>query len=373
MIDDDIFVVDATVHGFNFDLGNARTEQMRQLRAGAWRNGLGFTPHPKYDMTEREFYEQFRYQPDVMLQIMFAESRTDVIVYHGVPLEGLYHDGSSPLWVGLRAAERFPHRVFNYAPVYPSAPDALDRIDEAATHSSVIGIKTYPADLREGTFLPELMDNDRAFEVVQRCQHHGIKMIGLHKAVPIGPFAEVRDWFGVSDLPPAIEAFPDMTFEIVHGGFAYLPETLDLLDRYPNVVINLEGVQTMMRQAPERWAELMNVFTTTEDRWRRIFWSVASTAFHPEGWIEEFMAWQQPDGMAPLTREMKAAMLGGNYARWMGWDVAAMKASCAADEFGLRSRSDELTEPWSWLRSQMPPDPELDLPDLLGPTAASVR
>jgi uncharacterized protein len=365
MIGNDIFVVDATVHGFNFDLGNARTEQMRQLRSGAWRNGLGFSPHPKYDMSEREFYEQFRYQPDVMLQMMFRESRTDVIVYHGVPLEGLYHDGSSPLWVGLRAAERYPHRVFNYAPVYPTADDLWDRIDEAAENPSVIGIKTYPADLRDGSFHAQLLNTDRALEMVARCRDVGIKMIGLHKAVPIGPFAEVRDWFGVADIPPAVEAFPDMTFEIVHGGFAYLPETLDLLDRYPNVVVNLEGVQTFMRQAPPRWAEIMAAFTATEDRWRRVFWSVASTAFHAEGWIQEFLEWQQPPGFAPITAEMKAGILGHNYANWMKWDIEAIKQACLADDFGLRHTQEDLAEPWSWLRSQMPPDPELDVTDLM--------
>jgi uncharacterized protein len=363
MIDDDIFVVDATVHGFNFDLANARTEQMRQLRSGAWRNGNLFSPSPRFDCTEREFYEQFKYQPDVMLQMMFAESRTDIAVYHGVPLEGLYHDGSSPLWVGLRAAERMPHRVFNYAPIYPMADDVFDVIDAAAEHPSVIGIKTYPADLRDGMFIPQLMNTDRALEIVARCRELGLKMIGLHKAVPIGPFAEVQPWFGVSDVPPAVEAFPDMTFEIVHGGFAFLPETLDLLDRYPNVVVNLEGVQTMMLQAPQRWAELMAVFTATPDRAQRIFWSVASTAFHAEGWIGEFLKWEQPEGFAPLTREMKADILGHNYARWMGWDIEAMKADIAADEFGLKRAEADLAEPWSWLRTQMEPDELLDFPD----------
>jgi uncharacterized protein len=371
MIDNDIFVVDATVHGFNFDLANARTEQTRQLRAGAWRNGNSFSPGRRFDCTEREFYEQFQYQPDVMLQMMFAESRTDIAVYHGVALEGLYYDGSSPLWVGLAAADRYPHRVFNYAPVYPTAEDALDVIDAAAEHPSVIGIKTYPADLRDGVFYPQLMDTDRALEIVDRCRSHGMKMIGLHKAVPIGPFAEVQSWFGVSDLPPAIEAFPDMTFEIVHGGFAFMPETLDLLDRYPNVVINLEGVQALMRQAPPRWAEIMAAFTATPERASRIFWSVASTAFHAEGWIQEFLDWEQPEGYAPLTREMKAGILGHNYANWMGWDIEAMKRDIAADDFGLKHTVEDLAEPWSWLRSQMPPDDLLDYPErILGEVGA---
>jgi uncharacterized protein len=370
VIGDDVFVVDATVHGFNFALTNARTEQMRQLRAGAWRNGNNFSPSPRFDCTEREFFEQFDYQPDVMLQMMFAESRTDVAVYHGVPLEGLYVDGSSPLWVGLRAAERMPHRVFNYAPVYPAAPDVLDVIDAAAQHPSVIGIKTYPADLRDSVFLPQLMNTDAAMAILQRCSDHGIKMIGLHKAVPIGPFAEVQGWFGLDDVEPAAATFPELTIEIVHGGFAFLPETLDLMDRYPNVVVNLEGVQTMMLQAPQRWAEIMAAFTQTEERWRRVFWSVASTAFHAEGWLEVFMDWQQPDGFAPLTHEMKAGILGGNYARWMGWDIEAMKRDIAADEFGLKRSSADLAAPWSWLRSKMTPDALLDYPSTMGVGAA---
>jgi uncharacterized protein len=346
---DGTFVIDATVHGFNFTPENCRTEQVRQIRDNAHRAGVALLPPGPWIPTEEEFYAQFAYQPELTLNMMFAESHTDVAVYHGVPLEGLYHDGSSPLWVGVAAAELMPHRVFNYAPVYPWMEDAVEQVERAAGLKNVIGVKFYPADLRDGEFIPSLMDSEGTFRVVERCRELGIRMIAIHKAVPIGPFRDVLPWFGVADVPPLVEAFPDMTFEIVHGGFAFLPETVALLRRYPNVMINLEGVQTFMHGDPARWNELLGRFLAVDGGPERIFWSVAASAFHAAPWVPMFWRWEMPDPWPRLTDEVRAGILGGNYARAVGWDVEAMAAACAKDEFGVDR---EPRPPWSWMREE---------------------
>jgi uncharacterized protein len=345
---DDAFVIDATVHGFNFSLDNCRTPMTREMRSHGYDFGLMMSPHPKWDMTREEFFDQFTYQPDVLLEMMFAESQTDVAIYHGVPLEGLYLDGSSPLWVGLEAAKRAPNRVFVYVPVYPWRDDAIDLIDKHAENPNVIGVKLYPADLLEsGGFAISNVNDDKTLAMIEHCRKRGIKMIGVHKAVPVGPFREVESAFNVHDMPDAIEAFPDMTFEIVHGGFAFLDETVELLERYPNVVINLEGNQTFMRMDPPKWNEMMGKFLQVPNGAKRLFWSVAASAFHPQPWIEMFWKSQLDDRWPELTTDIKADILGRNYARILGWDIDEMKRSCAADNYGLNK---ELNGPWTYLR-----------------------
>jgi uncharacterized protein len=212
----------------------------------------------------------------------------------------------------------------------------------------VIGVKFYPADLAaDGGFDISATDSEASMRYLQRCRELGIKMIAVHKAVPIGPFRAVADHFNVHDMVGAIEAFPDLTFEVVHGGFAFLDETVELLQRYENVMINLEGNQTFMRADPPKWAEMMGRFLQVEGGEDRVFWSVASSAFHAQPWIELF--WQNDLGSKwpELTEEIKAKVLGANYARAMGWDIEELKRSCAADEFGLEKT---LQAPWSYLR-----------------------
>ena len=58
-----------------------------------------------------------------------------------------------------------------------------------------------------------------------------------------------------------------------------------------------------------------------------------------------------PPGFPKLTREMKAGVLGANYAALHGWDIEAMTAACAADEFGLEK---ELQAPWTYVRAEIP-------------------
>ena len=40
--------------------------------------------------------------------------------------------------------------------------------------------------------------------------------------------------------------FPDLTFEIVHGGMAFNEETAWLLGRFPNVWVNLETLNIVL-------------------------------------------------------------------------------------------------------------------------------
>ena len=62
------------------------------------------------------------------------------------------------------------------------------------------------------------------------------------------------------------------------------------------------------------------------------------------------------DGYPPLTDEVKADILGRNYARLHGIDVDAARAAIAGDELS-RKRQAGLAAPWSRLTTPAEPDP----------------
>jgi uncharacterized protein len=346
------FVIDAVIHGFNFLPENYNADFLPDLTQMLYHGAhVGFQPSDgRYNMTWTEFLEMFRHQPEITLETIFGESQVDAFVYHGVPLEGFYKDGSSPIWVAKKARARLPHRVFIYGPIYPWQDGAAEEVDRLVDEDGVIGLKFYPVDLIDGRLKASRLDSEGAFKVIDRAQARGLKNIAVHKAVPLGPLP-LEPFATMYDLAPAIEAFPDMTFEIVHGGAAFLPETVALLEKYPNVVINLESLPCFIHhpEMVKTWRELTRAFIAAGAA-DRVFYASGALGMHPQSCLEGF--WNDTS-VPELTSEIKQNWLGKNYARMMGWNLETMRAKNTQDEFGIRTENGaKIAGPWSWLRSQ---------------------
>jgi uncharacterized protein len=339
-------VIDAAVHGFNFRPDNARapfvTEVTRFLHAFTM-DTLNPQGDPRYRLDFETFCTSFDHQPRLIEETLFAESPVDVAIYHGVPMYGLYGDGSSPLWVGEAVAARFPHRMFLYADISPHHPEPEAWIDLVAGKSNVIGLKFYPLDMVDGRIAAVDMASDAVMALVARARDRGIRTVAMHKAVPLGPIG--RDRYGVGDLAPLFAAFPDMRFEIVHGGFAFAEETARLLAGHDNVWINLETNPCFALNFADRFADMMEPLLRT-GKAERLLFATGATGMHPRPFVEAFAAWRPPRSYCPVDAAMIAGMLGANAAALHGWDVAALKAACAADIHGI---GDAFQPPWSVL------------------------
>ncbi|MFM0277747.1 amidohydrolase family protein [Paraburkholderia sediminicola] len=350
---DDIFVIDSTVHGYNTRPEN-HVEGKFKERVAIQLSDTLYAGHSKLvpdgDMKWVLPLERFRHaaDPDLIGNALFGESQTDVCIYHGTPLYGIYRDGGSPLSVGRAMRERWPDRVALYGPVSPWQPDALDVIDRLVEEDKVIGLKFYPMDLVHGEIRSYRLDDPEiAFPLLERAQKAGVKMIATHKAIPQGQVPS--EPFAPFDVAGAASAFPDLTFEVVHGGFAFLEETAWQLQRYPNITVNLETSSSyLLQRSPRRFAELLGSFLLYggEDR---IFWSTGCIAHHPRPYIEMFWNFKLPEdlcrdyGYPQLTESIKRKILGLNHARFLGWDVDKLRQKLANDEFGQRKT---LAEPW---------------------------
>jgi uncharacterized protein len=351
---DGVFVVDATVHGFNFTDENITYRPMQSAQPmmhAMMCDKLGPQRDRRYALSYENFKNLFHLQPGISEQVLFAESAIDVAVYHGVPMYGLFHDGSSPVWIGQRVAERLPHRMFVYGDISCFHPNPMGWIDELVKHPATIGLKFYPADIVEGQVKPVLLNDERnVFPIIDHARKRGLKVIAVHKAVGSVRPADI-EFFGVSDLAPAIEAFPDMIFEIVHGGYAFAEETAFLLEKYDNVTINLETNPVFSLNAMDKFADMMGALLAT-GKHHKIFFATGATAIHPQPYIESFWRCKMPRGYPQLTDEMKAGILGANFARMHGWDVAALLAKCRADRFGVEQKT--LQAPWSTVPGHYP-------------------
>jgi len=334
---EDVFVVDATIHGWS-----VMPENRVQPYTGSVVKLLYFWAteqlHPRgdlaYQLTPDQFERMAEYHPQLIESLMFAESDVDVAVYQGVPLYGLFRDGSSPISIAEKVREKLPHRMFIYGDVSPWRAGALQRIDELVDGHGVIGLKFYPLDLVEGELRPVRLDDEKKlFPLIERARAKGLKVIAIHKAIPLPP--ATIDRFDVDDIGPAARAFPDMTFEIVHGGFAFNREVAGLLERHQNVTVNLEGAPCYALNYPARFADMMAPLLASGAH-DRIFFSTGAPVMHPQPFVEAFWRFEMPKGYPPLTPEIKKRILGENFARQHHWDIDSMKQACRGDQYGLQ-------------------------------------
>jgi len=344
----DAFVIDAVVHGYSFAPEN-RKQPLSQQLADMLYHGIhvGFQPRGQAQWVLP--YDRFMRgaDPDLLARALFAESPTDACVYHAVPTYGLFHDGGSPLWVGKEMRERYPGRVLLYGAVSPWQEGAVEEVDRLVEQDGVVGLKLYPMDIVEGQIKGFRMDDPEvAFPIFERAQRLGLRSVAIHKAIPFGPVPSGP--FVPTDVEGAAAAFPDLHFEIVHGGFAYLEETAMQAARFPNVVVNLEGGSAYLANSPRKFAELLGTFMYWGGA-DRIVWATGCIAGHPRPLVEAFWRFEMPEdlvtdyGYPPLTEETKRDILGGNLARILGLDVEEMKQASAGDEFAGRT---EYAEPW---------------------------
>ncbi|HXV93731.1 MAG TPA: amidohydrolase family protein [Pseudonocardia sp.] len=352
---DDVPVVNAVAHAYNLSAGNARGPIGEMVRQGF--HGIHSTFNAPDEQVPPELFLTDQ-SAELLAHTHFLESDVDLLVYHVLRLDSLFADGLCSLDKAVELAERWPQRVVTYLGIDPTLGVERCLADLEAQHARLpgaVGVKMYPDQLEPyRTFRmddPELM-----FPVYERVQELGLRCVAVHKALPNGPVPLAP--YGIDDLEGAAMRFPELSFEIVHAGMAFVPETAYAIARFPNVYANLEVTTMLLAKAPGRFAEVMAEFLFWGGP-RKILYSDGALFTHPQPTLRRFRDFQLPEelaakhGLAPLTVEDKALMLSGNYARIAGLDLDAMLAAQADDEFArARRENGGLREPFTaWKES----------------------
>jgi predicted TIM-barrel fold metal-dependent hydrolase len=174
----------------------------------------------------------------------------------------------------FRASENEPSLL--YAAVDSFDPDrsrVFDGMERMAAEGAV-GFKFYPSNGffdRDANRLVKMFydDPDKSYPFFEKARSLGIKHVAFHKTMSVGPGP--TDAAHVEDVSTAAAMFPDMTFEIVHSGWAFLEECALQLKLHSNVYANLECVANLVVRQPRRFAHIIGTMLLHAEPERILF------------------------------------------------------------------------------------------------------
>jgi predicted TIM-barrel fold metal-dependent hydrolase len=335
--------VDAVVHPFNFDksnfsnrFGHFFTEMIAQ---SSLYNNVG-----PYRIPESALRRDWSIEE--IANVAFIESDTDIAAYHILPLNA-FQDGVCSIEKAVEARRRWPNRFIFYIGVDPmqgkAALEEMHRQYELL-EGDVVGLKLYPnswlGEEIRGWFMS---DPEIAFPVFRKAQELGLKTVAIHKAFAMGP-AEMLH-YRVDDVDRAAAEFPDINFEIVHGGLAFVEETAWQLRRFKNVYANLESTTMNLVTRPLAFENVLANFMRFPYMTDHLLWATGGCIVgHPQMLLDAFAAFKfrnvtVEEGHVPqITDADKRRILSENYVRMTGIDLEARLRGIANDEFAQRRR-----------------------------------
>jgi uncharacterized protein len=353
----DMFVIDAVTHPYNHLPSNwadpAGGGAITELAYGLAAN----PPDPAYAI-DREAYLS-DWQVDEMANLLFHESDTDVAVVHPLAISA-FKDGYVSLEKAAQAIESYPNRFIGaYACVDPlEEKGALKSLEEQVDLLKPLGLKLYPTSWSQGKSVSWRMDDPKLiYPLYEKAGELGLRHVAVHKAVPIGPIP-VGDAYNPVDLENAATDFPDLHFEIVHGGLAFLEDTAWLLARFQNISVNMEIHNIIVERRPRTFARILLglMHVAGASVLQRLFWGSGGTLHHPRPGLEAFVDFEFPQDMLDdaglflpipqITDEDKAGMLAGNFARIHGLDIDSLRQGIDGDQFA-REAGAPPADPWT--------------------------
>lgn len=348
----DTFVIDAVIHAYNLDPANARNKYGLQL--GELIAGIHATWNPPGLAMDAGAFRSDT-SIETVVRTVFEESQTAMASHHVLRLDSWFHDGLSAFHKTKEARERWPQRMLAYVGVDPLAPQQVyldDLRRQVEQMPDAVGLKLYPHAV--DPYRRWRADDDDVMALFELAKNLGLKTIAIHKAVPNG--AVPLDPYRVDDIDVAADAFPELAFEIVHSGMAFLEETAWAIGRYPNVYANLELTTLLLHKAPGWFEEILAqlIFWGGPEK---ILWSTGAVIVHPQPLLERFWSLRFSErvmekfGLEQLTRADKEMMLGRNYAQMIGLDLAAAQDALRGDEFSRRQAEHGLGAPYAAWRA----------------------
>ena len=327
---DDAFVFDCVAHPFNFDPSNARGPAGRMFSNHLYAFHQALTPDGEKVLTAEQFLR--RWEIEELHRMVYDESSTDMLVAMPLPLDDLFFDALSPWEECARLAALDPTRTVFWGTVNPlEGHKALELMERQVNEHNAKAFKFYNVRYDNGQTFPWRMDDPKvAFPVFEKAQELGVKLIGVHKGVPLGPqpIEHTQTW----DMDGAAANFPDINFVIFHVGLPFIDEVCWQLIRYPNLYASLAATINFVVRAPRQFAEVLGklLFWCGEDK---IIYGSETPIWHPRWALEAFWNFEIPEdlcegyGYPRLTKQAKKKILGENLLRLHGMSAPVQAAT----------------------------------------------
>ncbi|MFB6311841.1 MAG: amidohydrolase family protein [Salinirussus sp.] len=341
-------VVDAVSHVYHLGPSNLVGERGRDFVESTYHHTHLYQTEDYY-MSEGQFFKE--HDPEEVARVLFLESDVDFTIHHSLPIVDFFHDGMAGSQKGLDLRNNDPDRVAIYESINPLSDGAIDDVRRAANEYDADGLKLYPARYRNGEDLRVALNESTTRPILDEAVDQGINTVAVHKALPIGPTS--TSYYKLDDVDDVADQYPELNFEIVHAGLAFLEETVYLMAKHPNVYANFEITGSLLMTQPRKFGRVLGEMLL----WAgpdRILFASGCVLTHPQPIIEKFWDYQFPEelrsgyGYPELTDEIKRKILGENAIQMLGRDPAEIRSAVENDRWAERRASlDERPDAWS--------------------------
>src|SRR5262249_50017736 len=141
----------------------------------------------------------------------------------------------------------------------PDPKVAIEQLTEQVGEFGTDALKVYPAFFYDNLGQGWRLDSDTfATPLLEAAQRLGIRHVAIHKALWLPPAP--KDCFKLHDLDTPMGRFPNLTFEIVHAGVAFVEETIRLMQRHTNLYLTLETLFAYVLVKPELFGHVLGSF-----------------------------------------------------------------------------------------------------------------
>jgi predicted TIM-barrel fold metal-dependent hydrolase len=352
---EDMVIVDAVVHPYNLAPENQDPTAKAQLETVYAAHKLSFDPrNEQFMLTHDEFFSDLTYETLAVAE--FVESPVDLAVIHALPTLGMVKSYMNDPYRAALFRDRYPHRFKVYATVdTPLVKAAIGQLEGQLERHRFDGLKLYPAFFYDGKGTGWRLDGeDFATPLLEAARRSGIRHIAVHKTLWLPPAP--RDAFNIDDVDSPLDRFPEMTFEIVHAGVAFLDQTCELMSRHANLYLNLETMFAYILTRPRVFAKILGTLISRCGSERLLF-ATGNNLAHPRPILEAFANYQLPHdvieeyGFKAITSAERRNILGLNALRMHGLESASVIADVRKDEFS-QARARRIPGPWSVLRER---------------------
>jgi uncharacterized protein len=326
---DDMFVFDCVVHRIDMSAANLTPRADRDFVIDSIVSGARLMQAPAYHGAN--YRKQFTNEE--MYEMVFVDAPQDMAMVQVVPQFEWFKDWYAPVKLQHEFQQAYPDRVLFCGGVDPLATglaNALDQLDYQVRELGARSIKFYNGHVPRGW---RCDDEQLAYPMYERIQKLGVKVLQFHKGLPFGT-GNVEEMHP-GDIQQAARDFPDLTFVIHHLAMPYVDEAISIAARFPNVYLALSANFNLILTMPRAVVTWIGQCLQSVGSEKLLWGSEAALSGGPMPYLKAFMQMEMPQdlregfGYPEITRSDRENILGLNFARLMGIDVAAKRRELA--------------------------------------------